>query len=191
LIIPIEYVPAVSGAILELAQFYNWEQFGNITPDEAADAMGDMWENYVNSIAGEDINGQQVNLPIHQPLASTPGWAFASGSRWLGGYWSTGSSAQNNGVSWSFYLNKATWRLTLFGGRTTGSGIAHLYLNGVAIGTIDAYGAGDSNHIFPYVDFEVSEPGLQTLAIVMESKNAGSSGYALQVGAINIQAVAP
>jgi microcystin-dependent protein len=45
LIIPnqIDYLAAVNGAILELSQSYNWEQFGADTPDEAAAAMWQMY----------------------------------------------------------------------------------------------------------------------------------------------------
>lgn len=43
------YVEAVNGALLELAEAFNWEQFGTATPDEAAQNMWDMWQAYLFS----------------------------------------------------------------------------------------------------------------------------------------------
>ena len=47
--IPAAYLPAVTGALYELTHAWNWEAYGDITPDEAAAAMGDMYEAYFTS----------------------------------------------------------------------------------------------------------------------------------------------
>jgi len=46
LAIPQEYLHIVSGALLKLAEIWNWEQFGDITPAQAVDTMKAMIETY-------------------------------------------------------------------------------------------------------------------------------------------------
>lgn len=45
----IDLIIAVNGQINELTKPENWEQFGTITPEEAAAAMNDMWLKYKDS----------------------------------------------------------------------------------------------------------------------------------------------
>lgn len=51
LIIPndLALVIAVNGALDELTEVENWEQFGTSTPQECADAMAVMWDKYIES----------------------------------------------------------------------------------------------------------------------------------------------
>jgi len=44
--IPAEYTSIVSGALLQLCDLWNWEEFGDITPQEAVDAMRAMVDTY-------------------------------------------------------------------------------------------------------------------------------------------------
>lgn len=46
LIIPAQYLPTVHGALHELTQEYNWEQFGTDTPAQAAEKMLDMLDDW-------------------------------------------------------------------------------------------------------------------------------------------------
>lgn len=47
--IPPHYLPAVSGALGELALSYNWEEYGDITPEQAATDMLDLLISYYES----------------------------------------------------------------------------------------------------------------------------------------------
>lgn len=42
-------VSAVNGALLELTYPYQWEKFGDVTPDEITDAMRDLFTRYITS----------------------------------------------------------------------------------------------------------------------------------------------
>lgn len=46
--IPSNFVPMVSGALGLLCQWYNWEGFGTLTPDECAEIMQNMWNAYIS-----------------------------------------------------------------------------------------------------------------------------------------------
>jgi microcystin-dependent protein len=49
LFIPAEFVQAVSGALEQLTEVYNWEAFGDITPAQAAEFMREMVDRYYES----------------------------------------------------------------------------------------------------------------------------------------------
>jgi hypothetical protein len=52
LVIPVEYLPSVNGALQLLADANNWEMAGTATPEEAADLMQQMVEDYYNATDG-------------------------------------------------------------------------------------------------------------------------------------------
>lgn len=52
LIFPVELETSVNGALQELAEVYNWEQFGTMTPDEAASLAQAMLDAYYESDGG-------------------------------------------------------------------------------------------------------------------------------------------
>jgi len=51
LLVPLDdqlfFLAAVSGALLDLTRAYNWEQFGDMTPAEAAEVMQTLYDDYV------------------------------------------------------------------------------------------------------------------------------------------------
>ena len=46
IIVPVLFLPAVSGALLELARLYNWEKRGLLTQQECVDTVQVMIDNY-------------------------------------------------------------------------------------------------------------------------------------------------
>lgn len=51
LAVPTEYLSAVNGALGMLAQAWNWETYGDVTPAQAAEAMSELIEDYYMSEA--------------------------------------------------------------------------------------------------------------------------------------------
>ena len=49
LVIPVELLDSVNGALQELTYSYNWEEFGTMTPDEAAALCLQMVMDYYSS----------------------------------------------------------------------------------------------------------------------------------------------
>jgi microcystin-dependent protein len=87
------FIAAVSGALLELTYPWNWEQFGSITPDEAAQAASELYERYTKGLggvigevfvwAGDEIpphallcDGSQYNRVDYPDLYSALGTCF-------------------------------------------------------------------------------------------------------------------
>lgn len=52
LVIPLELLPAVGGALGELADPDNWEPSGSMTPDQAAELAQTMIDDFYNSTGG-------------------------------------------------------------------------------------------------------------------------------------------
>jgi len=64
LAIPDTFLPAVNGAINELCQSWNWEQFGTLTTDECAEKMDTMLDGY--------FEGNWMIGTIHPYATTTP-----------------------------------------------------------------------------------------------------------------------
>lgn len=63
------FIGDVNGALLALAQDYNWEQDGTLTPTECADAMFEMWNDFTDGgdwcVIGAIIPYVSVSRPGH------------------------------------------------------------------------------------------------------------------------------
>ena len=46
LVVPVNFVPMVMGALGELCDASNWEQHGTMTPEECAEVMSEMWASF-------------------------------------------------------------------------------------------------------------------------------------------------
>lgn len=56
-----EWLGLVSGALVELTKSYNWEQFGTVTPDEAAQRMLEMMNSYYADNCGAGASRYRIN----------------------------------------------------------------------------------------------------------------------------------
>lgn len=82
----LEFIGAVNGALLELTKAYNWEQFGTMTPAEAAAIMYDAWLVYVESVcAGKFAKGWRVNYDgrVQYTENNAETWTAADEDVWL------------------------------------------------------------------------------------------------------------
>lgn len=77
LFIPIKYVPAVTGALLKLMDVWNWEEFGDVTPQEAVDAMTLMLDGYFegNPMIGMVMPYATATLPTNMLLCDGSSYA--------------------------------------------------------------------------------------------------------------------
>jgi microcystin-dependent protein len=65
LAIPSEFLPSVDGALSELADYWNWELFGALTPEECASRMLTMLDGFLeeNMLIGMVVPYAGVTLP--------------------------------------------------------------------------------------------------------------------------------
>jgi len=68
LVVPIEYLPAFNGALGELARSYNWETYGDIDADQAAQDCEDILNAYY-------ANGDGLTIP-ETTIPATPSSGF-------------------------------------------------------------------------------------------------------------------
>jgi len=65
--IPTWLLPHINGALLWLCEAYNWEAFGDMTPQECADAALEMWGDYTegNPMIGAIIQYVTTSVPAN------------------------------------------------------------------------------------------------------------------------------
>lgn len=91
----LDIVGAVSGALLELTKPYNWEQFGAVTPDEIAQEMVVMLNDYLESEceagsmleidifyqrANQGVNGGAISANTQTPIPFGTNGQFNAGN---------------------------------------------------------------------------------------------------------------
>jgi len=77
LVIPndLALIIAVYGALDELTEYWNWEQFGLVTPDEAAQAMATMWD-----IAAQDAPCMIGSILLYARATAPAGTLLCDGT---------------------------------------------------------------------------------------------------------------
>jgi hypothetical protein len=87
------------------------------------------------------------------------------------------SNAQNDQVTYPVLLQAGTWKLAIMGSFGTSRGIYTIALDGVTVGTLDAYNAGGGFGTLELTGITVAKTGVKLLTLTMATKNASSSNY--------------
>lgn len=197
LVIPgdLAFIMAVNGALTELQYEYNWEQFGTVTPEEAADAMRVMLADYFqSSFVPPLVEGQMSRVDLWYRYA-TPATVVTSGvtftinaGQMFAHYCQPISPAQN----WFWYhpvtLQPGTYEFRMLYVKQLDSGILTLQYE-LADGTITAFGAGVDFHAGFALNQEYSTTvtipdNVVKIRFGTTTKNTGSSGYNLAITAM-------
>lgn len=109
----------------------------------------------------------------------------AAGSPFMGsGLESAG--AQNEAISWQFFLAAGTWTANFRVRKSTNTGIITLNLDAASQGTADTYNASVLQATVSITGWTVSTTGLHTVQLKMATKNASSSNYFLGIFAMQL-----
>lgn len=192
LVIPndVEYISAVTGALLDLTHAYNWEQFGAATPDEVAAIMLQMFLDFTASecevavpqeyprsffLAGDaayDVSGGSLAITIstlnpHALLANvTP-------------------AAQGNRLHYRIFCKAGTYNIRLRGQRAANMARTKILIDDVYTGTeIEWYNATTINNSLVTGSFDITTDGEHKLTLHADTKHASSSAYNMQVSSI-------
>jgi hypothetical protein len=179
LYVPNTYLPSVNGALYELAQSWNWEQFGTETVDNAVDAMLAMWEDYsVSNTDDFDSVGSPITLQMwaYSFAVNPPVWA-SNTSQGYGGNWQNATPAQNDLVELVFWSRKAAYTLEILGITRNANGITTAFIDGVSKGTSDWYSSVATLNVKKSISLGNLTRGSHTLQLKMATKNASSTGY--------------
>lgn len=116
----------------------------------------------------------------HKSSVGTP--TRANASTYLGMGYLLIPNAQNNEAVWPLYLDSVTWKVAHVHIDDPSYGIATFIFDGTTIGTIDYYaGAGAINQYDEITGYAQATPKAGDLTIRAATKNASSSGYALEM----------
>lgn len=183
LYIPDTLLPSVNGALQELAEEYNWEAFGDMTPEDAAYTCQLMLEDYYESEVPVSISPQSIGFPLWTPYSGT---AFAWNSdtaQVYSGYWDYATLAINTTSTWKIRAMPGTYFFRLAGFKHSTSGIITFLMDGVSLGiTLDMYAASPTRNFFQSsTTFTIPDDASHTIAIKMASKNASSTNYGLRL----------
>ena len=128
------------------------------------------------------------HLPYMLPTSNT-NWSSVTASLNYEFGTTFGSTAvQNDSVTYSFWAPEGAFELQFYYRRTTSTGIFHVYVDGVSIGTVDSYdGTTSYNVLDTSLGGTLDTTGLHTLEFKMETKNASSLGYLGSISGIWIR----
>lgn len=173
--------PAVNGALQDLTFADNWEQVGDLTPEECAAAMVDVLSTYYES---EDCSN--VDTPTQQTVLWIDGKENVGNvlqlnilaTQVMNQYWRQQSPAINDEMLFNILLAEGTYDLTIVGRRDNGSGVQHWIIDGTEDGdTIEMYAAAAADNYTATISVAVLFSGLHAIKCKISSKNGSSSNY--------------
>lgn len=140
LLIPLSLVPAVTGALHELTLEYNWEAYGTMTPQRAAEIMRDMLSGYLVSDCltddapyWDDPEAEDIDADEAAPIGGFP-WYENLGDFIVGAFLAVAFSPD---AAIEVITGARKLRLA-FRSRDYGA-IVRTLINGVSQGTTDTY----------------------------------------------------
>lgn len=179
LYIPNTLVPAVNGALSELTYPFNWEQYGDMTPADAAQAAQDMLDAYYSSEIPMTISPTQIVIPLAHRFTDT-GLIWNSDANENGaGYWTYSPAAINTKTTWRIRVMPGEYFLSMGYQSANSMGIVTAQIDGVDVATRDMYSASLTRNNLGSISppFDISDSEYHELTLIMKSKNASSSNY--------------
>lgn len=127
-----------------------------------------------------------VDMDLMFPSSATSGtWAVAQNSAGMFGGWVTNSAGTANGdyIQWANVpMPAGTYTVALAAQKTTGSGILDILIDGVSLGTVDLYnGSTVTSYYTATTSYAPSSTALVTVKLLLNGKNASSSGYLARI----------
>lgn len=105
----------------------------------------------------------------------------------LGGSVSQGTGVINDAWEEDFYMGAGSYTLSMFGETFTNRGISSIYIDEVLQGTIDWYSGVGVANLYKTLAVVVVGDGYHVLKVLMATKNASATSYALNVPALSIR----
>lgn len=193
LVIPDTYVPSVNGALEELTNDWNWDDFGTETTDDAVGRMSDMVAAYYVSDFPEGAFMRHFTLPLASRIGTDAMIWTQDNAAYNAGYWQWSSVAINRKFSFDIpLLNGAHVEVFIMASKGAGSGIISLKDNGALVATYDLYNASiQRNQLIAGASFDETSDGVRTFEFIVESKNASSSNYQVSISEISVRVTFP
>jgi len=171
----------VNGALDELTFAHNWEQVGDMTPEDCAAAFVDVLSAYYASEGCGTMEAPTHSFALWRELdvvAGNPLAANVLSTQELNGTWRQNAPAINDRMQWEVLLQEGTYDLTVNTTKNNASGIQHWLIDGAEDAqTIDLYNATAQINQIVTISVVVVGSGLHIIECKMSTKNAASSNY--------------
>lgn len=92
------------------------------------------------------------------------------------GFLDSGTGAQNDQVSWDFWMDAGVWTFAMIHNTNTDIGIYTVNFNGSSVGTVDGYGSNVADVYSAITGISVAA-GVVTVQQKMATKNASATSY--------------
>lgn len=123
---------------------------------------------------------ENINYPFLNPAGTSVGAGALYNS----------STAQNDAIAWDLILAAGTWDAHFHVRKSSNTGIITLQQAGADQGTVDTYAAAAAFAKVSVTGFTVATTGKKRMNVKAATKNASSSGYLLELYAIEFRRTA-
>lgn len=176
----INFVMAVSGALLPLTEDYNWQKFGTVEPEDAAYAMRLMFWEFLKSTQMPAFGSTELLL-FGDSATVKNGNAIAlviDTAQRFNGYYAQNPSANGDKFEWTRWMDRGDWAYKLYYQRTTGSAQVNIKVSDagglVENVTVDQFGATQANTVFNG-SFTLTKGGETDITMEVTGRNAGNT----------------
>lgn len=159
---------------------------------DSAQADGWKWAGLPTSVVDAIMPWNVVHPAIAVPDSNTN---FGAPAQLYTQFWAgyrVSSGAVNDKIGWNFLLAAGTWEVTVFGRKSSGSGIWTVFVDTVSTTkTGDMYAASDADgSAITAATFVVAASGKHLVELRMDTKNVASAGYYLLLNGISLRRTA-
>lgn len=172
-------IPPIVGGLDSMADPCAWELYGDLTPEETADIIGDAVDSLVveRYIAGYS-NGFSKNIFDYSSANGTWSLNYYPNSR-TKQIDSNAGTVAGDYIEFSVPLSAGTWTIDAYFVKWPSGGIATITLDGTQVGTFDCYKTSPTtyNNLFSMSGVVVGSSGNKPLRISANSKNASATKY--------------
>lgn len=170
----------ITGALTDLADRWQFEQTGSLTPEQAKDAISAMLWCFMSESGCAVQYPEIVYLdPIAADLYAGGAVSRAANVNMINGFIvGVTPVAQNNALSWLFFARKGTYLLTILTITSSAYGRITPRVDGVDNSDyIELYAAGTTYNALKTISVVVPTDGMHYLALQVKTKHASSSNY--------------
>lgn len=146
---------------------------------------------YTASGGADDQWIASIDCYITTPTATvgtwTPNATFGAGFPNGGaGLNNGGTPAQNDAVAWKLPLSAGTYTIAISVRESTNTGIITVLIDGVSVGTLDTFAASPAEARLSLAGVNIPTSGVHEIRLLMATKNASSTGYAVTMFEVGI-----
>lgn len=176
--IPPELTEIVSGALDVLTDPDNYEQSGDLTPDQTAALAWSMLQNYPEDcpVLVAPTQSRLIYPASLKNVGSADEFVTAN-NQWLSGVWRSVTPAIGDKWFFNAPCDIGYWKAKWIGRKNQNSGIVEVHIGGLTTDEFDLYNATGVMTVVDLTDFEIAVPATLPVTVEVIGKRAASGGY--------------